>query len=132
MKTCRELGISKKEKDALIKVRDGLESGEYQHINGAIPGRLSKRGFNMATLCLFQQRSCGSIGCIGGWVGRELGLQHASDFAIKGKMRALCYPTIKGNQEFWDDITPALAAKAITNTLNSGSPRWARVMKSNV
>lgn len=129
MKTATELGISAEQKQALIAVRDKLRSGAYRHAPSTGGEHIVGECFNMGTYALYRETDCGSCGCIAGWVAHDLKIKHASAFATKGKMKALCYPSINGRENFWDDITPELAAKAIDNTLRLGRPMWARVIK---
>lgn len=65
---------------ALTRVRDGLRSGLY--IEPPKLGRFGelaprgKRYFDM-TVTARTYPSCGTIGCIGGWMGFELGARNA-------------------------------------------------------
>ncbi len=117
--------ITQREKNALIKVRDGLRNGKFAHRNNPYDGRASKKPlFNMGTVGLFQKRDCGSVGCIGGWVNQELGRRDCGFAYLKAN--ALCYPSEVWD---WERITPSQAAKAIDNFLKDGNPRWKSITR---
>lgn len=88
-KTFRELKISEREFTALQNVRNKLASGQFVHVpdNDAVyeaggwrnwlrPGR---KVFNMGQCFITgskgePRKSCGQVGCIGGWMGIEMGM----------------------------------------------------------
>lgn len=115
--------LTPQEKKALIRVRDGLRSGKFVHRKNPYDTAPSKKPlFNMGTVGLFHQWDCGSIGCIGGWVEKEL---RRKGFAHQ-KGNKLCYPI---ELRDWVGVTPAQAAKAIDNFLKDGDPRWKTVTR---
>lgn len=130
--TADELGISCEEYCALHKVKRGLESGEYVHVSPEIMDRESipegKRGFNLSTTC--KGYSCGTVGCIGGWVAQEMGL---SIFESGNYVERQQYGSVKGMKElyypkmyvgYYGGVTPRQAAQAIGNFLSTGKPNW--------
>lgn len=127
MMTARKLGLTKKELEALLAVRDGLASGAYKHVRNFSDTKSKKPMFNMTQACVSD--SCGTIGCIGGWMARQMGLNEieAHDYVYEtpGKTYDLFFP--KGLNGDWDKITPKQAVKAIDNFLETGDPKWPQV-----
>lgn len=72
MKTATELGITDAEHGALQIVRDGLAAGEYVHM-AAADRSYGDKYFDMSRDCV--EGSCGTIACIGGWVGLTMGYE---------------------------------------------------------
>lgn len=109
-------------RETLEKVRDDLRSG-------VIPPENFDMGWSW----------CGSAGCIGGWVGKYLGLRVLSgEFTChdvlelesddtRDSLHGLFYP----NEQIIPNpysATPSQAAVAIDNYLSSGDPKWKEVM----
>lgn len=113
----KKLGISLKERNAVVKVRDGLANGEYRHALESTPTKSTKRSFNM-DYWLDEEQRCGTVGCIGGWCSRELNGTNV-DAASGSKWHELCYPS---GDVAWHKITPGKAAKAIDNFLTGVEP----------
>lgn len=115
MLTAKELGIRQWELDSLVVVADKLKSGGIQPKN-----------FDMH-MCIEEGEECGTVCCIGGWVG------YISDYCktsseinyyvscTKDKIKSLYYPP---NYFDWRDITVGIATKAIDNFLGTGNPQW--------
>jgi hypothetical protein len=100
---------------ALRKVRTKLLNGT---IESSGPKTLDMRA-------IAENRTCGSVCCIGGWAGLELGLEHHQvyladlyDLDPTGRMSDLFY-------EFGDrKRTPRGAAGAITRYLETNQKVW--------
>lgn len=119
MKTARELGITTKERNGLVKVRDGLANGEYRHVkNVNKPAKDAKKAFNM-NHWLDGGYHCGTVGCIGGWAKKAIGAEVDPVEAGWASWGELTNPS--GGVD-WDKITPAKAAKAIDFYLNGEEP----------
>ena len=68
MKTARQLGLKQKEFDALVKVRDGLASGEFRHVKNPTRSAPSKKkAFNMDYWYWVRVRHC----WLYRWMGRK-------------------------------------------------------------
>ena len=83
--------------------------------------------FNLETSCT-ENGHCGSVGCIGGYVGMTLGMdiRCASNYVHTNfRLRELYFPTTALD---YDRVTPKEAAKAICNVLEYGEPMWHRVV----
>lgn len=71
-KTAEQLNITQSTVDALIWVRDNLRAGKIEHSQDAYYDRKAKgRYFNM-NVAVSTGRSCGTVGCIGGWAALYL------------------------------------------------------------
>lgn len=111
-------------REALWKVRDDL-------LSGAIPDESFDMGFSW----------CDSTGCIGGWVGKYIGLdvesdgftchdvleQYKKEGGDRDVLHWLFYPR-EGIGAYF--ATPREGAKAIDNFLNSKSYPWEGVCKT--
>lgn len=144
MKTHKELGITKKEYNAAIKVRDGLREGRYVHIkyddDGEIKNGSEKRLFNLGEAFRPATSDCGSVACIGGWMATEMRVPVAERThfvdprfgytSARGRSDSL-YPLFfpEGLDVEWETVSPKRAAKAIDNFLKTGSPKWDRVVR---
>lgn len=135
MKTAKQLGLSRKEHNALVKIQDGLASGRYKHIKRDAdynwPEYKGKKPlFNMNQACT-KGHSCGTVACIGGWMALEMKMspQEAADFVFNVRSGVpkyrLFYP--EDVVDDWDEITPKKAARAIGNFLETGDPQWDKV-----
>lgn len=126
MKTYKELGITKKEYNAAIKVRDGLREGRYVHQIG--DEYVGNKMFNM-NVC-YNTRSCGTVACIGGWMNAVMRTpkedRGSLTYTFSAPLHPVFFPDYDGD---WDKITPKRAASAIDNFLKTGDPNWNRVMR---
>lgn len=128
--------LTKKERAALVVVRDMLDSGLIEHkrdvstFNDCFSEQVyrAKRFFNMSLAV--GDSGCGTVACIGGWTAATMGLEpdEAAAFVMRyserGKFSELFYPPPAIDYE---KITPAQAVKAIDNFLRTGKPRWSSV-----
>lgn len=118
-KTPADLGVSKVEFYALIKVLGMLERGElvdHKCINShgkfepTIPN-----GFNMN--CSGEKTACGTVACIGGWIAILLEKPHTYVYETRANLHNL----------FWGylpNTTVAEAAIATRNFLTFGTALW--------
>lgn len=130
----KELGITKKEKNALLWVRYMLDTKA-----------IKKNMFDMSDPASSDD-VCGTACCIGGWAKLHmLGIQSNEDgeyFLTSSEVReiqnyvydaeegaspleALFYPY---DIDDWDGIKPSEGSKAITNFLETGKPDWKNVV----
>lgn len=116
----QELNITDEEYVALNDVRIGLCNGTYAHHN-SMRAKLAKMGvtpavsgFNMGQW-LDKKASCGTIGCIGGWMGVALNRPYRN--AHSKSLNPLFYPYERGDGGAWEDITPKEASMACANFL---------------
>jgi hypothetical protein len=122
-----ELGITRKELNALKKVRDGLREGLYRHLSAEDVYEKKDNGkpvFNMSNWATSQ--TCGTVGCIGGWMEAQLKAPRYS-WDWPETLHPLFHPLVEGNE--WERITPKKAARAIDNFIETGDPQWAKVLK---
>ncbi|MDH7796373.1 MULTISPECIES: hypothetical protein [unclassified Beijerinckia] len=130
----KDLGISIKERNALVKVRDGLQAGEYVHVKEPIYRYVpcKKPIFNMVE---FEgEFDCGTVRCIGGWVAHLCDNFSPRSYVCnaEGPLGELYFPLggDGGNDDYaYSRITPKQAAKAITNFLDTGKPEWRKVLR---
>ena len=115
------------ERETLIKVRNGLASGDYVHVQDERPAH-GKRVFDMDVA----SKTCGTVACIGGWMAMDMGLKtviEVSNYVSSGghesDMRGLFFPDIDGN---FSRITPAQAVQAIDNFLQGEDPCWEEIL----
>lgn len=79
LKTAKQLGITEKERNALLKVRELLAAGVMLHRADPVPGEPTHRPlFNMGES--FDRWECGQVGCIGGWMAFHMGLDDACEY----------------------------------------------------
>lgn len=122
MKTSEELGIVHEVHTALVDILRMMDTGELNHVEVRMTGTgeviVGEGGnFNM------QVWSCGTVGCIGGWVDKLTGNSASED--IPRELNNLYYPP---SRFIYQNITVAQAAAALRNYLNEGAPQWERVM----
>jgi hypothetical protein len=98
-----------------------------------------KKIFNMDTAT--RTTECGSVGCIGGWMGTMMGLgvEDACDFVLgymnRGRFKELFFPPTPKDkhgepvEDYYDKITAAHAVKAIDNFTKTGKPKWETILK---
>lgn len=122
MLTAQELNITEAEHIALQAVAAGLASGFYRHFVSEDKYKPQGKCFNMDVS--FDDNSCGTVACIGGWVGLEMGKSpySAHNYVMlieeDHSLYDLYFPT---KIKIWDEITPAIAAEAIYQFLD-GKP----------
>ena len=141
MKKHEKLGITAQELIALKGVRDGLKYGLFEHRDAADPEHPTSRIFNMG---VWQNKvseahdedgrtwSCGTVGCIGGWMGmlftpllfknQKLAKTLEYEWQYSPPLKALFYPDIQGN--LWTFITNEDAVKAINKFLKGDKFPW--------
>lgn len=135
MLTASELQISDDEYRALQIVREKLLAGKFQHVkefgSGVAPDYKGK-AFNMG--CPMDangtRRGCGQVGCIGGWMGIEMGMTvQESDSYVRRRethptLGDLFYPIAHN----LNSLTDKEAGHAIGNFLESGdgAQAWAK------
>ena len=106
--------MTNEEHEALIKVRDLLDSG-------ALDGQFS---MNYAEAI----DDCGSVRCIGGWMAHYMSIPDASRYVSRhAELHDLFYPGSDIDVD-WDDITPAQAVQAIDNFITTGEPEWSTIL----
>jgi hypothetical protein len=132
IKTARQLGLRVSYYKGLWKVLKLLENGELKFC----PESQMPKGkrFNMTTW--YDERNCGSVGCIGGWAayfsGRrwpvsgdlyesDMVLTHANDKQDE-QFNRLLYPD--DDNLDWTEITPAHAARTLRGYLETGITNW--------
>lgn len=130
-----KLKISKGRWCSLVQVLQKLEAGELRHVSSWRDFVNFPNGFCMAGF--MRQDQCGTVGCIAGWAymltgefkglvtsGEELELERP----LTSGLRDLFYgedPEIDAHwQADLEKITPAQAAKALSNYLETGKPNW--------
>lgn len=124
-----KLGITFQELAALFAVRALLDRQLISFTpDSDIEPEAGEHMFNMNIGCVTHH--CGSIGCIGGYMGMVMGVDGSHYVASKqddgllgprAPLRALFYPP---NDLRWDTIEPHHAVKAIDNFIKAGDPMW--------
>ena len=116
--TAAELGITDREREGLIEVRNDLASGRVRHVENPHP---SVFGDDDANACLFSMNwfrsstDCGTAHCIGGFV-RARGIIHRSEAT-----RSLYVPS----DECAYNQGPEVAVRAIDRFLcGDGAECW--------
>lgn len=129
-KSAEELEISQAEYDAIIRVKDGLQAGNYIHVGedfayGDATGLdKGQKVFNMTIGFDSVGRSCGQVGCIGGWMGIELGLSPKDADSYVGEhddhptLGHLFYPEVPSPA--WKVLDDKAAGFAIESWLKTG------------
>jgi hypothetical protein len=153
--TATKLGIKEAELEALVEVQRGLASGELIEVAPDVARRASgnisddglyvlreiKEKTGKRSFCMLMTMNCGTVGCIGGWLGIQLGMDkdEASGF-VMGTSRLspfyeLFYPhEIDQNTpqiSRWKKITPKMAVMAIENFRILGKPCWVAVWNAH-
>ena len=140
MKTARQLRITAKEYEALLKVRDLLSKREVLFDMGTILNeKRYRRGFGKDV------HNCGTVGCIGGWMAvimhgglDDFNFDRMSDDVIsyveRGRSSALDKLFYPGgvHVDLWSEITPGHAIRAMDNFMNTGDPDWLSIMQENI
>lgn len=126
-----ELEISDAEYDALIEILGWLEHDQFVHAHDHLFG--SVHGFNMNST-LDSNGQC-ALGCIGGWMYAIMWRNQTSRTSnaykyvrLGGHSEALTKLFYPESDEYLlpdiEQITPAMALKAVTNFLMTGDPDW--------
>ncbi len=131
--SAEKLGILGKERDALIETLALLETNKMQHVPedwvaeanlGAwVPNfedMIFSGHFNMS--CWTNGHKCGTVACIGGTaelLGKFRFTTESSDV-----LHHLFHP---GCEMEWEEITPAMAAKALRSFLETGLADWVAI-----
>lgn len=116
------------EREALIKVRNGLASGEYVHARSR-RSKKGKRVFNMDVT----HSPCGTAACIGGWMAMDMGMEVGDEvdlYVCEGGHEEDLYNLFFPDDDFggsYSLITPQQAVHAIDNFLKDGDPRWEEI-----
>lgn len=138
--TAEALGITEKQRDALIKTLALMDSGKLSHTTsyGAyhpqereFPGSRAFTGhFNMSEWGY--RFDCGTVACIGGTAELLAGERLFSPMTMITLTRThlppflqdLFYPAIGVLCDSWDEITVEQAAMALRSYLTVGHPHW--------
>lgn len=140
MMTPAELNITPEVFEALGWVRDRLRDGSIVHVYNPEFGN-GRHGLNM-NWTVFD--GCGTVACIGGWVWCRVNVIPGDgaipEYMLNAEVATTCDGWVTGAPEqlnalfypvcgrkYLQDITPAEAAQAIDNFLDSGKPRWDEV-----
>jgi hypothetical protein len=141
-----KLGISFPELGALLGTRELLARKVVFDAKGRQYAGRDEHAFNMRVACKVQ--GCGSVACIGGTMAQIMGMKptEANDYVNNYVSNAhdarimrsdilseLFFPSSKYQRipcagAWWDDITPAIAVKAIDYLLAHGKVNWDKVM----
>ncbi len=126
-KTAAQLNITEMELSALKAVLGMLERGEIPH-----------RKFSMQSTgdaLFWKGEECGTPACICGWA-RHVTRNLAFDGSLRRYPRDLCNLFLMGADKrsldavevIWPKITTAVAARALSNYLTTGEPRWSEAV----
>ncbi len=129
-KTPEELDMTQAEMPALIAVMHQMESGEMvwqpnslSIFDSEVP--VAAKSFNMNAAGVKDYGSNNMIGCIGFWMGIEMGMDYydAREYLFKQeqdttKLRQLLWGNIDSN------LKPDMVAKTIRNFLETGVVDW--------
>ena len=110
------LGLTKEVLDALLWVRDALDSGKLRHERDG--GDFNMR--HWLRVC----SDCGTACCIGGWIEihTETEFSHHSDTE---RLQDLFFPGYASDDTYdLRVITPQQAVRAIDNFIATGDPNW--------
>lgn len=136
--TAEALGITEKQRDALIKTLALMDSGKLSHTTSygayhpqehGFPGPRAFTGhFNMSE---WGYRSdCGTVACIGGTAELLAGERLFSPpntlirTHLPPLLQDLFYPAARTLLDSWDEITVEQAAMALRSYLTVGHPHW--------
>ncbi|WP_315729873.1 hypothetical protein [Bradyrhizobium sp. SZCCHNRI2010] len=133
-----QLGITPAEHKALLEVRELFANGAFHHDWNQDHDR--PNGFNME--CFFNERSCGTTACIGGWMW-ALMKRDGETQALTGHRYVKYDRSLALKNLFWpphediddmsyDDITPGAALLAIDSFLATGNPNWQHAVGADV
>jgi hypothetical protein len=128
--SAEELEISKRERDALIRLLAMMEREEFVHVPLDIDDDYSgERGFNMSDYDHETFRGCGTVCCIAGWSDRLFGTHFVYRHGTIGSINGIPSLPVSLNHLFSgpkcsDSCTVAEAATALRNYLTTGAPAW--------
>ncbi|MCA6108162.1 hypothetical protein [Bradyrhizobium cenepequi] len=136
-KTAETLGITQKQKDALVKTLRLLEGGKAKHVDPPPIAIDCERKRRYSFDGLFNMRvwkkktDCGTVACIGGTAELVGGVKF-TDVTMNDNLELakLFYPHSGGLP--FSAITVKQAAKALRNYLAVGAPLWEKVLRSAV
>jgi hypothetical protein len=122
----KTFALTATEKKAFRWVRDQLRAGKFKHVKDtndieigkvSIQTRLANiiRYFNMSNWAGKKENNCGTVCCIGGWVEAKIGKPLRP--SLLGNANDLFHPY---EIDYWDNITPKQAARAIDRYLKDG------------
>lgn len=131
--TAKQLEITDAEREALLRVRMKLEKGVYRHcityrqVGDNRAERTDKPLFNMAVA--LERHECGQVGCIGGWMAVEMGLEDAEgyvggqdgDGTCSAGLYKLFFPP---DTKEWSALSVKQAMRAIDNYLSGSKYPW--------
>lgn len=123
-KTADDLGISKVEQEALIKVLGMLERGDLIDVSF---GTECDNGFNMGT----SGEGCGTPACIGGWAANLMGisqLDYLNRYSYSKSYRNPALYELFWNETACETAKAADAATALRSYLTTGEARWDLVL----
>lgn len=138
MKTAQELGITEQEYEALKVVRDALDEGIIKDADVE-----EKESFIFDMSICGARTSCGTAGCIGGWMyvvmnndgkipntisgrGRLHGMENYVNIKRSEELQDLFFPPVHLQYE---DISSSYAVIAIDNFLMTGYPDWEEIIE---
>jgi hypothetical protein len=127
-KSAKYLGLSRKQRWALIETLKAMESGQVQHVNLNAEDKIRKIKkylFNMEDWK--GSYDCGTVACIGGTAEliAKAPIFENGELPIVGDLRELFYSGGVDN-----DVTPKQAAKALRGYLKTGKTDWEAVLGS--
>lgn len=112
------------------KINKGLREVQMDLLTGKIPVKSFDMGTTLQQHCNLD-KECGTVGCIGGWLGMKLGLKEdeASEFvsgmSSSQRLHGLFYPS--NHNADWSKYKPGHAALAIERYLNKDSDPWKNI-----
>ena len=116
-KTNEELGLVPGSVETLSKVLTMLETGKLIHTPRY---KLIPFGFNMGPM--WDERDCGTVGCIAGWA-HKLGEFKLTRQAAQGQQMAISN-LVAPRHKIRNEITTDEAAHALRTYLVTGQPEW--------
>lgn len=122
MKTYQELGITDWEHKYLRECAVILRNGLFRHLPNEVDFPDPGWFFNMNAFCITGDDPCGTVMCIGGYVGlRHYGNDREASHYVHTCSKNLTYLYFPDDLGY-DTITPAQAADAIDRFLNGEAP----------
>lgn len=148
LKMTSKVKMTSKEREALIKVRNGLADGSLVH-NNPYSEKGQESAFDLGVCC--DHNECGTVACIGGWMWIKMHERKIE--MVKGENGEYIYNLttdqvytasdyVEGHEGLYElfyppqhfdyhDITPTQAVAAIDNVLNgeTSDPDWETILK---
>lgn len=135
-----QLGLTEKQRDAMIVFLGMCERGEIVHAGHedySIPK--GEHRFNLNTWWDNEEidplrRECGTVGCIGGWIDficgvrtldERLTISILNSSPAESELRGLFFP---GMDFDWKEVTVAQAGLAVRNYLTLGQAKWEEIL----